>query len=610
MHRSTFASLIVLTLLTTTVAGAPSQAAEGGLTKACERAQSARPCEHLRVIRDVQVGAGQTVTYSNGTYQAQGDIEVLPGGAVVVDNATLRFSPDSVGFVVRPEGALVVKQSRLEEAAEGSEFGIDANLGSSLDLVRSEVRGGSGVRLATDDARIHENILADIPVALRNEHVSVRVHHNQFLGNGVSVNNTGGAPRLDNNTFQGGSACVRDWLSDPVVVHNTFRGCHIGIYHHRSESVLSFNDMEDDLQPPGGGIMVVDTMSPTIEGNNISRYGTGIIIKNARAYVRNNSVHHNYGHGIHVVSNSAPMDIMGNHIYANGGNGILLAQTTDVDVHDNRLEDNGASGFISEGAQLLDLEHNHAEGNGGVGFGVMRSPGAILIGNNATENSVDGFVLDGSNGTALVRNVASGNGGNGIAVIFSQSVQITGGSSSHSGQQGYYFGTVQDLWVEQANASHNAGGFVFADVVNLTGLGLAAHANDAAGIWLLRTDGYLGHAEAIGNAADGFLTMRVDDTRALSLGYARAIANGGAGLRHAQGANVTATQGWWQDNADAGVRNDVAEFSLDARYGYWGSPSGPTHPYNEGGDGDAVVGDVLYEPFAEAPPTTPVYAID
>ncbi|MDY7079798.1 MAG: hypothetical protein SXV54_23185 [Chloroflexota bacterium] len=50
------------------------------------------------------------------------------------------------------------------------------------------------------------------------------------------------------------------------------------------------------------------------------------------------------------------------------------------------------------------------------------------------------------------------------------------------------------------------------------------------------------------------------------------------------------------DNVRDGLRNDASPL-LDARYNWWGSPTGPTHASNPDGLGDEIVGNVLFDPW-------------
>jgi len=50
-----------------------------------------------------------------------------------------------------------------------------------------------------------------------------------------------------------------------------------------------------------------------------------------------------------------------------------------------------------------------------------------------------------------------------------------------------------------------------------------------------------------------------------------------------------------------GVLNDDSSVTVNAEYNYWGDPSGPTHPSNPDGSGEAVSDDVDFDPWVSVP---------
>lgn len=425
--RRTLALLILASLSVPASAAPPPHAQEGGLTRACEESGNRHPCELAGIIPDTDVDAGETRTYADGTFRVRGTLRVHGGGALVVENATFLFGAQSEGILVDGGGALEIVRSTLEEETEEAPFRLDLAPGSSLLLNLSTLRGGHGVRLATSAADVRGNSFEQMPVALLLDHVELTIAFNQFLGNDVAVNETGGVTTLANNLFQGGTACVRNWLADPTIVDNVFRGCHTGIWHERSHSVITRNDMEDDALPPGTGIAVVDTNSPVIEGNSIGHYATGILVQNATASIRNNTVFENLGDGVRVQQNTQPMDIRGNWVFGNGGDGIRLISTHDIDVVGNEVETNAGAGVFIEGANAT-LAWVNATANG---WGVRVSGlSNVVLGNvNASANLHDGFRVAPAPGAlvslALAR--AIGNGGDGLHATTGAGTNADGG---------------------------------------------------------------------------------------------------------------------------------------------------------------------------------------
>ena len=653
--RGALAFATVLLMLCPTGVAPPGQNASNGLSQACDTAQSTRPCEHLGLIYDTNVEAGEVRTYSNGDYTSKDTVHV--NGTMVVHNATVSFASTSGGFIVYAGGVLSITDSTLQEGAEGSAFVLDARPDSTFTLVGSSVLGGDGVILATDTADVHDDTLANISVALRNVNVSVVIHHVAFVNNTVSVNNTEGAPTLHNNTFSGGSVCVRDWYSDPTIVHNTFRGCHVGIYHHRSESILSYNDMEDHAVPPGSGILVEDTMSPTIEGNNIRNYANGIVIRNARAYVRDNAVHNNLHDGIRVENNSAPMDITGNEVHSNGGHGIFLSGASNVSVSGNDVHDNALSGItVHANAGPVQVDGNTIGLNGGDGIHLAAAQSVPVFLNTVADNAGDGIEAEGGSGLVIDWNFVSGSGFRGIAVsgltsshvqrnwvndTWAQAIKVSG-SPDIEVQRNFVARANYGIWVESSPGAYlyyndvedanDAGVMVLSDDVQLfgdevrdSGRGFVFfQAERALGDYLYATgnlnagfhidDGGshdLRNVNASGNLGDGFLFTGATAGQS-ELRHPRATGNGGDGLEVADGDHVFVDEGWYEDNGGAGARN-LGNATLVTEFAWWGSANGPTHADNPDGDGDEAVGNVDYSPYAETPPgpwSPPSFAFD
>lgn len=586
-------------------ASAPASGNEG-LLNACLRSSATRPCEHAGVIPDTFVGANESRSYSEGNYRNEGTVTVGPGGEVEVKNATITHGSSSGGFVVLAGGTLVIQDSTLTTDTKSC-FQVIAEAGSTLDMRWSTVAGGCGVEVETTQAIVDENLLREIPLALRLTGTNITVAGNEFLNNTISINQTDGEPTLTQNTFDGGEVCVQNWLTHPTIVNNVFRGCHVGIHHHRSHSVLSFNDMEDRSVPPGGGIVVQDTNSPVIEGNLIRNYGTGIIVINARAWIRNNTIADNVLDGIRVVNNSGPMDITNNTITGNGDDGIDLQGVLDVIVQANRISDNGGAGIVTTGGSRLILEDNDVRDN--VGHGIQSATYAVVVRDNVAEyNGLTGIRIEaGADGAAIQQNVAEGNGQNGFYVA-AFGVGLANNVATGNAHSGFVVEGANNVSFFDDNATGNAiDGFGLVDAGASGGSGLVAVGNGRHGFRLVGATGaFLSFPFSSGNAADGY---HVNATELNLLSYSKAFSNGNAGVLNMAGNNTDARNGWFQGNTFAGVANLDQSVWIDARNSYWGSSDGPTTQQSNTG-GDAVVGQVLYQPFSESPPFPPSFQFE
>ena len=244
------------------------------------------------------IRAGEFGNWSDGTYKFTGKVTIESGGLALVSNASALFASGSNGFHVLAGGTLRILDSTLQPESLSSSYRVVADPGSHLRLDGAHLKGGQGASIATELAIVTGNTFEAIPLAVHLLHTSITLSGNTFLANGVGVNQTGGFPVLRGNTFEGGTYCIRDWYSDPTIDGNRLVGCSYGIWHERSESIITNNEIVDKADPPGTGISVVDTMSPIIGGNDISNWGTGILIRNARGFVRDNTIHGNVFDGV------------------------------------------------------------------------------------------------------------------------------------------------------------------------------------------------------------------------------------------------------------------------------------------------------------------------
>jgi hypothetical protein len=122
-----------------------------------------------------------------------------------------------------------------------------------------------------------------------------------------------------------------------------------------------------------------------VEGQSANNGAVGYVISNNVAYggrigfgvagtnytiLSNNQAYNNSAYGIEVVANSYSGDltdhvtIVGNNIYTNGSHGIYVpdASTTDVDIKDNTVANNGGNGIYA-GAFNVTMQNNTVQSN-------------------------------------------------------------------------------------------------------------------------------------------------------------------------------------------------------------------------------------------------------
>jgi len=166
-----------------------------------------------------------------------------------------------------------------------------------------------------------------------------------------------------------------------------------------------------------GDAFSIQADNVTIEGFVIttrSEIGAGISGVTRNSTIRDNIV---YGmeNGIRLEY-SYNASIIGNTVFGNWQNGLLLHSSEDNTVEGNTFEDNGASG--------IDL---------------IYSTRNILLLNSVIGNGVDGVMLDSSNGNTLGGNAVSGNTANGVTMQYSHQNILAGNTIQDNGVYGLKF---------------------------------------------------------------------------------------------------------------------------------------------------------------------------
>jgi parallel beta-helix repeat protein len=507
----TVIALIVCIALAAPMVGA-DPVPNKGIPNACESSPPGEPCKFVKtppkVIPESYVVAGENRTYT-GDWTHVGTLTI--DGFVTFQTAKILEANTSGGIVVNAGGKLVLDTSTFTDAGS-SPFTILAKPGSIVSLKSSAVVGGAGITIQTPSPIITGMTIQGIPgTALRLEGVSATMTGNTFRGNQLAVYQTGGVPRLVGNLFENNYECVHDFQTDPDIIGNTFAHCIIGIWHEQSHSTIKDNYMFEDAEPPSTGITVIDGNSPVIENNTITNFVNGIVIRNARAYVRNNTITDNVEAGILIDRNSMALDVTGNVVSRNGGDGIRLENASNIDLRRNTVTNNGGHGVLVKGA----------------------ISGIVLDSITSSDNVGTGFRFESSNGIVGTR---------------------------------------------------------------LTSL------RNAFGVVLVASSGNLQGSNASENRASGFVIDSGSILVGSNLNCVRAIKNAQYGVLNYGGLD-SATNGWYQGNVAAGVRTDELDSFVDARNSYWGSATGPRSPGNPTGTGDAAQGQVVFVPFAMAPPT-------
>ena len=99
---------------------------------------------------------------------------------------------------------------------------------------------------------------------------------------------------------------------------------------------------------------------------------------------------------------------------------------------------------------------------------------------------------------------------------------------------------------------------------------------------------FSGNNDAIESGSDRIIVKKskfVDNNRAINTNSNESIIGGSA-----EDANIF-------ENNNIALQNSNGSTTVPAEYNYWGSVSGPSHPDNEGGQGDLIMGNADYIPF-------------
>lgn len=402
-----------------------------------------------KTVRDIDVRDGEEKRFVDGTFVLEGNVTVHDGGSFVVRNATVLVSDASVGFRARAGARLQFEDARIAPTSTSiaPRFAIVAEDASTFSFALSALERGAGMRIATDDASVESSALSGIPLALSTTGSNVVVARSLFTGNDVSVRFEGGSPTLEGSRIEGGTTCVHDYRTNPTIVGNVFVGCHTGIEHVESHSRITGNAMDDDGEPPGAGIRVLGSsvfadaqpLGVLIEGNRIVDYHSGIVVVSGRAFVRNNTVEASVLDGIRVEGNVAPMDVRGNVVRSNGGDGIDLADVANVTVADNVVEANAGTGLRIAGALALEVSGNLAAENALDGISIENAPAAKVGPDEARANAGTGFRLSGVDALLAVDLLATGNGEGGIALSGEGSATIERARAEGNAGHGFRF---------------------------------------------------------------------------------------------------------------------------------------------------------------------------
>ena len=553
----------------------------------------------IEVIQDKAVQGEEEI--GEGNYVVTGTISIGAGGLLRIRGADLEFAHQSPGIHIAPGGMLDVEDARLTtsagEVGARGQFRITAEPGAILRMHNSDVKGGQGVVIRSNDADFSDNNISHNEVGVLLDNVDITLARNEFFDNIVAVNATGGMPKILNNNFTGGVFCVRDWRSDPDISYNNFTACKFGIWHEESNSTMTWNQMMDRNDPDSIAFALIKAGSPRIANNEIALWGTGILIVESGGEIEDNWIHDNVLDAIRVESQNGSIEITDNTIERNDRYGAWLQESEDVPVRGNVFSTSGLDGLKIGNASGLIVEGNDFSANGGHGVSLDAADGAIIESNDFIANGATGvMVASGSEATYVANNTLLGPHMRGFEAHGDRGAFVANvvAGAIHTGA----LVTGDDVRIEGGSITAGRVGLEVAFASGLRAGNFSVTDNSESGIVLVGATAARFERVASSRNEDGWVFA---DTTGVVLTHAKALDNRDDGLRNEQGAPPVSTYGHYEGNGNFGVHNLAASI-MDATNSYWGSSTGPTSPLNPTGTGDAVSAGVLFVPFLTSPP--------
>jgi len=288
------------------------------------------------------------------------------------------------------------------------------------------------------------------------------------------------------------------------------------------------------------------------------------------------------------------------------GDGFQISADGDVSITGSSAEGNAQEGIDVEFAGgNLTLSDCSATGNGGEGIDADDIGGNVSIdGCSSTNNTGSGYEI-GSTGVggnvSINPSSAEGNGSYGFNVYrVVGDVSISGSSANENGKSGFYntytYGKVTlsgssanrngssgfhasawgdgDVSISDSSANENGLGFYIYAIGDVSISGSSANENNSVGVWVRCLPQLPG--DAVDNVSIKDCHIRGNGGDGIECGGLLA-----GGTHQVNGSIVC-------DNAVSGLRL-LSEVVLNAEGNWWGDASGPTHPTNPGGTGDAII---------------------
>ena len=332
----------------------------------------------------------------------------------------------------------------------------------------------------------------------------------------------------------------------------------------------------DGFQIAAGGKVTITGSSA--DGNNEE----GIDVESAGGNVTLSdcSATGNGGEGIDADDIGGNVSIDGCSSTNNTGSGYEIGYTGvggNVTINPSSAEGNGLHGFyVNKVAGNVTISGSSANENGDGGFHTTYTHGNVTISTSSADGNIqDGFHICDVDGDVSISGCSTdGNGDTGFAIYARGNVSINPSSAEGNSGGGFFISTFGDVTISNSSANGNIiDGFRIGVDGDVSISGSSANGNSRYGVALYSHGATGGVVDNVtiqdchirGNGEDGI------EFRDLL-----------AGGTHLVNGSIIC------DNVASGLRL-LSEVVLNAEGNWWGDASGPTHPTNPGGTGDAII---------------------
>jgi parallel beta-helix repeat protein len=223
------------------------------------------------------------------------------------------------------------------------------------------VGGGSGVGTESENIRI-QNVIMDNN---RRQGISVTHAVDVWIENNTIMNTNGTAPKagidIEPNANQ--------YVKRVKIFNNIFRNNDTGVQLFGtagleiSDITISGNTCDTNVLDGIYMSYAKDVKCTNNSCSNNSRYG--ILVENCSdILIQGNTANNNASYGIYLRNSSFEIEVLGNKVRQNGGNGIFLNGCSFCAVKDNKVLENGSHGIYVYNSNDNDILDNRCVGNG------------------------------------------------------------------------------------------------------------------------------------------------------------------------------------------------------------------------------------------------------